>query len=130
MSRGPTVGCSCKQALSKRGSSRDTPLLALIQPKTSCLRRRGHALRARQIRRKEGNMSLKEGDSAPAFALPGTDGQTISLNSLAGKKVVLYFYPKDNTSGCTREARDFNALRARFTDADTAIVGVSPDSVA
>jgi peroxiredoxin Q/BCP len=74
-------------------------------------------------------MSLTIGTQAPAFFLPATDGREISLESLKGRKVVLYFYPKDNTSGCTREAKDFQALRKEFAAADTEIVGVSPDSL-
>ena len=71
---------------------------------------------------------LQSGDPAPDFQLPGDAGQRINLVSFAGKKLVLYFYPKDDTSGCTREAIDFNGLRAAFAEADTAVVGVSPDS--
>jgi peroxiredoxin Q/BCP len=74
-------------------------------------------------------MSLTIGTQAPAFSLPATDGREISLESLKGRKVVLYFYPKDNTSGCTREAKDFQALKKDFAAADTEIVGVSPDSL-
>ncbi|QGM99141.1 peroxiredoxin [Methylocystis parvus] len=72
---------------------------------------------------------LAEGDPAPAFSLPGAGGATLSLSGLAGKKLVLYFYPKDDTSGCTKEAIEFNALRDKFAKAKTAIVGMSPDSV-
>lgn len=71
---------------------------------------------------------LATGDKAPAFTLPGDGGTTLSLESFAGRKLVLYFYPKDDTSGCTKEAMEFNALRADFDSANTAIVGVSPDS--
>ena len=73
---------------------------------------------------------LVVGKKAPAFKLP-TDGDvSLSLKSLAGQKVVLYFYPKDDTSGCTQEAIEFNGLKAQFTKANTVIVGVSPDSIA
>ncbi|PVE23194.1 peroxiredoxin [Microvirga sp. KLBC 81] len=72
-------------------------------------------------------MALTPGTKAPAFSLPATGGKDISLESLRGRKVVLYFYPKDDTSGCTLEARDFQALRKKFEAADTEIVGVSPD---
>ena len=72
-------------------------------------------------------MPLTIGTKAPAFSLPATDGREISLDSLKGRKVVLYFYPKDDTSGCTIEAKDFQALKADFAAADTEIVGVSPD---
>ncbi|EIM29474.1 thioredoxin-dependent thiol peroxidase [Microvirga lotononidis] len=72
-------------------------------------------------------MPLTIGTKAPAFSLPATDGREISLDTLKGRKVVLYFYPKDDTSGCTMEAKDFQALWKDFAAADTEIVGVSPD---
>ena len=74
--------------------------------------------------------TLKTGDKAPAFTLPRDGGTTISLGEFAGKKLVLYFYPKDDTSGCTKEAMEFNALRQEFAAAGAAILGVSADSVA
>jgi peroxiredoxin Q/BCP len=74
-------------------------------------------------------MSLILGNEAPAFSLPATGGQDISLESLRGRKVVLYFYPKDDTSGCTLEAQNFQAHRQEFAAADTEIIGVSPDSL-
>ncbi|HEU6442650.1 MAG TPA: peroxiredoxin [Microvirga sp.] len=74
-------------------------------------------------------MALTPGTQAPAFSLPVTGGAEISLDSLKGRKVVLYFYPKDDTSGCTLEARNFQALRKEFEASGTEIVGVSPDSL-
>jgi peroxiredoxin Q/BCP len=74
-------------------------------------------------------MTLTIGSEAPVFTLPATDGQEIALDAFRGRKVVLYFYPKDDTSGCTREAQDFQALRHDFAAAETEIVGVSPDSL-
>jgi peroxiredoxin Q/BCP len=74
--------------------------------------------------------NLAVGKPAPEFSLPGDGGSTITLSGLRGKKVALYFYPKDDTSGCTKEAMDFNRLKADFAAAGTAIVGVSADSVA
>lgn len=71
---------------------------------------------------------LQTGDLAPAFRLPRDGGGEITLAEFAGKVLVLYFYPKDDTSGCTREAIDFNALMPAFRDAGAEIVGVSPDS--
>jgi peroxiredoxin Q/BCP len=72
---------------------------------------------------------LEPGKKAPAFDLP-TDGEgRIKLSGLKGQKVVLYFYPKDDTSGCTQEAIDFNGLRKQFEKAETVILGVSPDPV-
>jgi thioredoxin-dependent peroxiredoxin len=74
-------------------------------------------------------MSLTIGTRAPAFSLPATDGREISLDGLKGRKIVLYFYPKDDTSGCTLEAQNFQALKQDFVAADAEIVGVSPDSL-
>jgi thioredoxin-dependent peroxiredoxin len=73
--------------------------------------------------------NVATGKKAPDFTLPRDGGTALSLSDLAGKKVVLYFYPKDDTSGCTKEAMEFNALRAAFQAAGTEIIGVSPDSV-
>ncbi len=70
------------------------------------------------------------GDAAPDFALPKNGGGTIALKDLRGKKVVLYFYPKDDTSGCTIEAKDFNERLAAFAEAGAVVIGLSPDSVA
>ncbi|KQO46108.1 peroxiredoxin [Methylobacterium sp. Leaf85] len=74
-------------------------------------------------------MPLDTGDHAPAFTLPGAGGEEISLAAFKGRKVALYFYPKDDTSGCTLEAQGFNALGAAFAEANTVVVGVSPDTV-
>ncbi len=73
--------------------------------------------------------TLQAGDAAPDFTLPGDTGP-ISLSGFAGKKLVLYFYPKDDTPGCTTEGKDFSAHLAAFAAADTAVVGVSRDSLA
>ncbi len=73
-------------------------------------------------------MPLKIGDPAPAFSLPTDGGGSVSLAALAGKNVCLYFYPKDDTSGCTKEAIAFNGLRAEFEAAGTHIIGLSADS--
>ena len=73
---------------------------------------------------------LKEGTKAPAFALPDKDGNIVKLEDFAGKKLVLYFYPKDNTPGCTRQACAFASLYDGFKDKDVAVVGVSKDSTA
>lgn len=68
------------------------------------------------------------GAAAPDFTLATDGGGSLRLSALKGRKVVLYFYPKDDTSGCTTEAKDFNQLKAEFDAAGTDIVGVSPDS--
>ncbi|MGI3902311.1 MAG: peroxiredoxin [Janthinobacterium lividum] len=71
---------------------------------------------------------LQTGAPAPAFRMPRDGGDAVTLADYAGKALVLYFYPKDDTSGCTREAADFNALMSAFRDAGAEILGVSPDS--
>jgi peroxiredoxin Q/BCP len=72
---------------------------------------------------------LAEGAKAPAFKLPTGDGGTVTLADFTGKNLVLFFYPKADTPGCTREAIAFSALRPAFTKANTALVGVSADPV-
>jgi peroxiredoxin Q/BCP len=73
--------------------------------------------------------SVAEGDQIPKFSLEADDGTTVTLDSLAGKNVVLYFYPKDDTPGCTKEACDFRDAFPRFGKVDAVVIGVSPDSV-
>jgi len=72
---------------------------------------------------------LTAGDMAPEFFLPRNGGGAVSLSDFAGKPVILYFYPKDDTSGCTTEAIDFSALTAEFEKIGATVIGVSPDSV-
>jgi peroxiredoxin Q/BCP len=72
---------------------------------------------------------LQPGDAAPDFTLPRDGEGTLSLSDFKGKTLALYFYPKDDTSGCTTEAKDFAALSGDFAKAGAAIVGVSPDPV-
>ncbi|MFZ5594949.1 MAG: peroxiredoxin [Pseudomonadota bacterium] len=69
------------------------------------------------------------GKPVPDFALPATGGKTINLSNLKGKHVVLYFYPKDNTPGCTREGQDFRDHYEEFSRFDTVILGISRDSL-
>ncbi|EHK56401.1 peroxiredoxin [Allomesorhizobium alhagi] len=71
---------------------------------------------------------LSPGQDAPQFELPRDGGGTLTLSALRGKAVVLYFYPKDDTSGCTAEAIDFSALKADFEKAGAVVIGMSPDS--
>ena len=73
---------------------------------------------------------LKTGMNAPDFTLPDQNGNAFSLSSLIGKKVILYFYPKDNTPGCTRQACAFAGAYAAFTQKGVAVVGISRDSIA
>ena len=72
---------------------------------------------------------MKIGDIAPAFSLPDKDGNLVTLAQFAGKKVVLYFYPKDNTPGCTRQACAFAADFDEFSRRDIVVIGISKDSV-
>jgi peroxiredoxin Q/BCP len=73
---------------------------------------------------------LSPGDEAPDFSLPDGDGKTWSLQDLKGKKVVLYFYPADDTPGCTKEACDFRDTKDAWQEAGYVVLGVSPQSAA
>ncbi|MEN9723128.1 MAG: hypothetical protein RJB38_1114 [Pseudomonadota bacterium] len=75
-------------------------------------------------------MELVAGKKAPAFSLPSDSGEKISLSSLAGKAVVLYFYPKDSTPGCTQESCDFGASYREIQKLGAVVLGVSRDSLA
>ena len=72
---------------------------------------------------------LEIGTKAPAFSLPDQNGEVHTLEEYAGKKVILYFYPKDNTSGCTKQACAFGELYPQFMEKDAVVIGVSKDSV-
>jgi peroxiredoxin Q/BCP len=76
----------------------------------------------------EGENTIGEGAQAPDICLPDKDGKEVCLSALKGKWVVLYFYPKDNTSGCTKEALDFSANLDLIQDLGATVIGVSPDS--
>ncbi|HEY3941886.1 MAG TPA: thioredoxin-dependent thiol peroxidase [Acidimicrobiales bacterium] len=73
---------------------------------------------------------LAAGDKAPAFTLPDQDGKPVSLKDFAGKQVIVYFYPADDTPGCTKEACQFNDNLHALQGAGAAVVGVSPDGAA
>lgn len=72
--------------------------------------------------------ALAEGMKAPEFNLPRDGGGSVALSEYAGRKLVLFFYPKDDTSGCTKEAIAFSGFQSDFEKADTALLGMSPDS--
>ena len=74
--------------------------------------------------------SLAEGDAAPDFSLEGDDGKAHSLAKLRGKNVIVYFYPRDDTPGCTLEAHEFRAAKAALTRKNAVVLGVSRDSIA
>ncbi|OFS17635.1 thioredoxin-dependent thiol peroxidase [Corynebacterium sp. HMSC27B11] len=73
------------------------------------------------------NIRLAEGDEAPGFALTSDKGETIDLKDYRGKKVLVYFYPRANTPGCTKEACDFRDSLAQLNDQNIDVVGISPD---
>lgn len=74
-------------------------------------------------------MSVEVGKQAPDFTLPNQDGNEVSLSDFKGKSVVLYFYPKDMTPGCTTEACEFRDAQESFSELDAIIIGVSPDPI-
>lgn len=74
-------------------------------------------------------MTVKIGELAPDFTLPNQDGDEVSLSDLKGKNVVLYFYPKDMTPGCTTQACDFRDHHKSFGELDAVIIGISPDPI-
>ena len=78
---------------------------------------------------KQPHRELKEGDAAPDFELPSTSGKPLRLSSLKGRQVVLYFYPKDDTPGCTMEACSFRDSMPKFGGLDAVVLGVSKDSL-
>ena len=73
---------------------------------------------------------LEPGSKAPAISLADQDGRIVSLEDFPGKKIILYFYPRDNTPGCTRQAHAFAALNGEFAAKNAVVIGVSRDSVA
>lgn len=73
---------------------------------------------------------IEDGKKAPDFTLPDDTGEKVRLSKLKGRPVVVYFYPKDDTSGCTQEAKDFTCLAGEFAAAGAELVGISPDSPA
>ena len=75
-------------------------------------------------------MAIEEGKAAPAFTLNDADGNAVSLKDFKGKNVVVYFYPRDDTPGCTKEACGFRDHWQDIQDADTVVLGISPDSEA
>jgi peroxiredoxin Q/BCP len=75
-------------------------------------------------------LDFQAGDQAPDFILPVDTGEEVTLSGLRGRSLVLYFYPKDDTPGCTNEAQQFSALQDDFTKAGAVVIGVSRDSVA
>lgn len=75
-------------------------------------------------------MSIEIGQIVPDFTLPGSGGKDVSLSDFRGKKVVIYFYPKDMTPGCTQESCDFRDYNGEFKQLNTEVIGISPDDLA
>jgi peroxiredoxin Q/BCP len=92
--------------------------------------RRAASARSSKVKASPKASGLREGGRAPSFSLPDQAGRVVSSSSLAGKPYVLYFYPKDDTSGCTREACGFRDSLRGFGSKGVKIIGVSPDSEA
>ncbi len=90
----------------------------------------GFHVHGEKRQKKGSSVTIEDGMEAPDFALPDGDGMTVSLAALRGHPVVVYFYPKDDTSGCTAEAKDFTCLADAFRGAQAALLGISPDSPA
>jgi thioredoxin-dependent peroxiredoxin len=106
------------------GFDRQTLLIVARTPVLSGV----HAHHSRALAHRRTSLMIKEGNKAPTFTLPNADGETLSLKDLVGKIVVLYFYPKDSTPGCTLEACDFRDNFARLTAAGAVVLGISADS--
>jgi thioredoxin-dependent peroxiredoxin len=111
---------AAKSGKSSKGGSATSPARPPKVVKSSAAKPPARKSAARSV--------LAEGDQAPAFHLPRDGGHTISLADYAGQKLVLFFYPRADTPGCTREAIDFTRLRDAFAAAGTAVVGVSGDA--
>ena len=119
------VAKSAAPKASHRGASK--PLTLPAAPKSNPATAKPKASAAKISAATAGNAALMEGIRAPAFDLPRDGGDTVSLADFAGRKLVLFFYPRADTPGCTREAIDFTRLADAFADAKTAVLGVSAD---
>jgi len=75
-----------------------------------------------------GDLNVSAGDKAPDFCLKDSGGNDVCLKDFIGKNIILYFYPKDNTPGCTQEAKDFTLAKTSFDEKNTVVIGISPDS--
>jgi peroxiredoxin Q/BCP len=133
----PKAGRTASKATAKRPAAKSKTSSASKSSKNPKSRqtKASHPLASKPLKRaaaatsnrKAGRSALAEGAKAPSFRLPRDGGNVISLTDFAGKKLVLFFYPRADTPGCTREAIDFTRLMGAFADASTAVVGVSAD---
>ena len=114
--------------MAAKKTSTPTKPAAKKTPPTPATEKAAKAAPAKQAAKPAGPLSV--GAPAPAFSLPADDGTTVTLAQLRGKRVVLYFYPKDDTPGCTRESCDFQASLAPLNQAKAVVLGVSRDGAA
>lgn len=117
----PRKGSKTKLKASRNGEKRAT--------KQAVGSRRSTASQAPRTARHRNGSSLDGGDMAPSFILPRDGGQAVALSSFAGRKLVIFFYPRADTPGCTLEAMDFSRLATAFASSKTAVLGVSADSL-
>lgn len=120
-----------KLSKSAKALSRKTPRAAAKQPGSKVAKQTSHEAPSKQLRGPNGpvarNSGLREGTQAPEFRLPRDGGGTVSLADYSDRKLVLFFYPRADTPGCTREAIDFTRLNEAFARVGTAVLGVSAD---
>jgi peroxiredoxin Q/BCP len=116
------------QSCPARAIVRRRNILVLMQPVADSDSFRHFASIDPKRRQKEGPTMLHEGDKAPDFTLPDSDGKIRKLSDRKGHYTVVYFYPKDDTSGCTKEAQTFTELMTEFANLKAEVIGISPDS--
>ena len=118
-----------KKSLLKKQPAKKQPAKKLAAKKPLAKKPRSEASKLSAEKKSDLESLLQAGDMAPPFSLQNEKGQVISLKSLLGKKVILYFYPKDDTPGCTQESCDFKDHFGRFKKLSVLVFGVSRDSV-
>jgi peroxiredoxin Q/BCP len=128
----PRTTSVTKKTASKKAPAKKAAKKAAKAAPAKKAAKRGGAKKApsRAAEEEEIGPGLKPGDEAPSFALAADDGKTYALPDFAGRRVILYFYPRDSTPGCTTEACDFRDRHARFSASGVTVLGVSGDSLA
>src|SRR5690606_37379372 len=128
--RQPISICAARTPSHPNSGSQSPPRpIGAGRPKKSPKRQTLSVLRSYILIERKASLMVENGKSAPDFDLPADDGEIVKLSALKGRPVVLYFYPKDDTSGCTAEAKGFSCLIDQFRDAGAEVIGISPDSV-
>ena len=134
--RAPQVKAAKRQPTKKRSTTASKPAKDATKKAGKATAAASHKTPSQQPRKPDSVKSVKlataklglvEGAKAPGFRLPRDGGSTVSLSDHAGKKLVLFFYPRADTPGCTREAIDFTRLSGAFAESGTAVLGVSAD---